>query len=145
MSQLTSWQYFLWVFIAAIGVVQLAAARSRLRGLLFFKREALAYLFALLAIGGSYGWFFGWDRLDTVMRKTGLEGSQQFLYFFLGTLAAGGFTLVVSSLLQAYLWNGQSKGKGSGQGLDALKEMSYFQAIRQSFKGKKGKLNDSSG
>jgi len=145
MNQVASWQYFIFVFIAVVGVLQLIAAHTHLKGLLFFKREALAYLFSFLAIGGSFGWFFGWDdRLDIVMRQTGLEGAQQFLYFFLGTLAATAFTFSVSSLLKAYQWKGKTKEKGSSQGLDALKEMSYFEAIKHSFKSK-GRLNGSSG
>ena len=145
MNQVTSWQYFILMFIAIIGVLQLIAARNQLKGILFFKREALAYLFSFLAIGGSFGWFFGWgDPLDmamrqtgdAAMRQTGLEGAQQFLYFLLGTLAALSFTLIVSSLLRAYQWKGKTKEKGSSQGLDTLREMSYFEAIKHSFRSK---------
>jgi len=134
MSQVTSCQYFIFVFIAAVGVLQLIATGTQLKGLLFFKRKALVYLFSFLAIGGSFGWFFGWDnRLDTVMRQTGLEGAQQFLYFCLAAFAALVFTLIVSSLLKAQ-WKGQPKG--SSQGLDALKERSYFEAVKHSFRSR---------
>jgi len=144
MNQVTSWQYFILMFIAIIGVLQLIAARNQLKGILFFKREALAYLFSFLAIGGSFGWFFGWDdRLDTAMRQTGLEGAQQLLYFLLGTWAAVAFTVIVSSLLRAYQWKGQTKEKRSSQGLDALREMSYFEAIKHSFRST-WRSNDSS-
>ena len=145
MNQVAAWQYFILMFVSTVGVLQLIAARNQLKGMLFFERKALAYLLALLAIGGSFGWFFGWDnRLDTAMRQTGLEGAQQFLYFVLGTSAAFAFTFGVSSLLKVYQWKGKTKQKGSSQGLDALKEMSYFEAIKHSFRSK-GRLNEPGG
>src|SRR4030042_4405725 len=137
-------EYFLWVFVSVIGVLQLAAAFARLKGVLFFESRVLTFLFSFLAIGLSFGFFFGWDnRLDTTMRQVGLEGSQQLLYLFLGTLAGGVFTLIVSSLLKAYQWRGRSKEGRSGQGVDALKEMSYFEAIKQNFKAKEKELDAS--
>lgn len=142
MEQVTSFEYFILVFIASIGVLQLIATVTQRKGLLFFNRKALAYLFSFLAIGGSFGWFFGWgDPMDmamrqtgdAAMRQTGLEGAQQFLYFNMAVFAALVVTLIVSSLLKAR-WKGQPKG--SSQGLDALKERSYFQAVKHNFRSK---------
>lgn len=144
MNHVVGWEYFLWVFVSVIGVLQLAATFAQLKGLLFFESRVLTFLFSFLAIGLSFGFFFGWDnRLDTTMRRVGLEGSQQLLYLFLGTLAGGIFTLTVSSLLKAYQWRERSTEKRSGQGVDALKEMSYFEAIKQSFKAKEKNLDAS--
>jgi hypothetical protein len=143
MNHVVGWEYFLWVFVSVIGVLQLAATFAQLKGLLFFESRVLTFLFSFLAIGLSFGFFFGWDnRLDTTMRRVGLEGSQQLLYLFLGTLAGGIFTLTVSSLLKAYQWRERSTEKRSGQGVDALKEMSYFEAIKQSFKAKETKIDE---
>jgi len=158
MGQLTQ-QYFLWIFISVTGVVQLMAARYQLKGILFFERKAFAYTFASIAIGGSFIWFFGWDDPmdmamkitgdaasglmgDAPLRRTGLEGAQQFTYFFLGTLAAGVFTLTFSSLLKALLWKEQDTDEASSLGMDALKKRSYFQAVRKNLKREKGSLND---
>jgi len=141
-EQVTPFEYFILVFIASVGVLQLIATVTQRKGLLFFNRKVLAYLFSFLAIGGSFGWFFGWgDPLDmamrqtgdAAMRQTGLEGAQQFLYFNMAVFAALVFTLIVSSLLKAR-WKGQPKG--SSQGLDALKERSYFEAVKHSFRSK---------
>jgi len=134
MDKVTSFQYFIFVFIASVGVLQLIAAGTGLKGILFFKRKALDYLFSFLAIGGSFYWFFQWhNRIDTVMRQTGLEGAQQFLYFCMATFAALVFTLIGSSLLKV---RGKGQPKGNRQGLDALKEMSYFVAVKHSFRSK---------
>jgi len=141
-EQLTSFEYFIFVFIASIGVLQLIATVTQRKGLLFFNRKALAYLFSFLAIGGSFGWFFGWgDPMDMAMRQTGdasmrqtgLEGAQQFLYFCMAAFAALVVTLIVSSLRRAR-WKGHSGG--SSQGLDALKERSYFEAVKHNFRSK---------
>lgn len=142
MEQVTFFEYFILVFIASVGVLQLMATVTQRKGLLFFNRKALAYLFSFLAIGGSFGWFFGWgDPMDmamrqtgdAAMRQTGLEGAQQFLYFNMAVFAALVVTLIVSSLLRAR-WKGQPGG--SSQGLDALKERSYFEAVKHSFRSK---------
>jgi len=142
-EQVTSFEYFIFVFIASVGVLQLIATITQRKGLLFFKRKALSWLFSFLAIGGSFGWFFGWgDPMDmamrqtgdAAMRQTGLEGAQQFLYFCMATFAALVVTLIVSSLRRAR-WKGHPGG--SSQGLDALKERSYFEAVKHSFRSKR--------
>ena len=139
------WEYFLWAFVSVIGVLQLAATFARLKGVLFFESRVITFIFSFLAIGLSFGFFFGWDnRLDTTMRRIGLEGGGQLCYFFLATLAGGVFTLIVSSLIKAYQWRGRSTERKSGQGVDALKEMSYFEAIKQSFKAKETRIDECS-
>jgi hypothetical protein len=128
-------EYLLLVFVACVGVLQLVGARTRLKGLLFFRTQAVAYLLSVAALGGSFWWFFVRDdRWDTVMRRTGLEGAQQFYYFCLAAFAAVVFTLVVSSLLHALRPKGRSMRRVPGQGLDALQDMSYFEAVKHSLK-----------
>jgi hypothetical protein len=126
-------EYLLFVFITSWGVLQLIAAFAQLKGLLFFRKRAITYIVAILAIGGAFGWFFGWDnRLDEKIMHTGLEGRQQFFYFNLAALAALVFTLIVSSIVNS---RGifQSKGREEVEpGLGSLKQMSYFKAIRRS-------------
>lgn len=128
-------EYFLFVFIAACGVLQLAAAYSKLKGMMIFKNRIASYIFAFFAIGGAFGWFFGWDnRLDEKIMRTGLEGAQQFYYFSLAALAALAFTLIISSLVN-YRRLTKTKQSGEGEeGLDALKEMTYLEAVKRSFK-----------
>ena len=127
-------EYFLLVFFASLGVLQIAAARSELKGLSFFPCKLAAYIFSLLIIGGAFGWFFGWDnRLGEKILRPGLEGGGQTLYFLLGFLAALAFTLIVSSLLK---W--RSLPQPGEQGLEALRERGYLQALRGSFRRRKG-------
>ncbi len=137
------WEFLVFVFIASIGILQLVAVRTQLKGLLFFKRPILAYSLSLLAIGGSYYWFFQRDnRMDTVMRSTGLEGSGMFYNFCLAAFLALVFTLLFSSLISAIRRKAQINCNEHSQGLDALREKSYFEALKCSFRVK-GRLTGS--
>jgi hypothetical protein len=131
-------EYIAFVFMASVGVLQLVGAFTQLKGLLFFRTRALTYLLSFLMIGGSFYWFFVRDdRWDTIMRRTSLEGKQQFLYFCLAAFLAVFFTLVVSSLLAALWAKGQNKDMTNpGHGLDKLKEMSYLEALKDSLRSK---------
>ena len=119
-------EYTLFIFVTSCGVLQLAAAHSGLRGLSFFKRPQWANLFGAIAVIGAYVWFFTVENRNV----PGLEGSQQLGYFTLGASLAIVFTLVVSSLLRARINPPQTEG-GQEQGLNALREMTYFQAIKR--------------
>jgi len=138
-TTLHNWEYYLFVFIAAVGVLQMVAAYRKVDGLLFFHSRILCYIFSILAIGGSFGWFFGWEsRMDTAMRRAALEGAQQFVYFNMAAFLALVLTLIVSSLLFARRKRAQSQQKADAAGFGALHEMSYFEALKLSFKPHKG-------
>lgn len=142
MSTLQHWEYYLFVFIAAVGVLQLVATYRQLKGLAFFQSKILSYIFSILAIGVSFGWFFGWaDRIDTVMRRAALEGTQQFVYFNTAAFLALVFTLIISSLLYVFRSKSKCHQKANPKGLGALEEISYFEALKLSFKPK-GRPND---
>ena len=124
MSQLDI-DYFIFVFIASCGAIQLAAAYSKLKGLLFLPRIVPNYIFAALAIGGAFGWFFTHDSRNV----PGLEGAQLSRGVALAALAAIVFTLIVTSLLKIRV---KSRIRNE-PGLDALKKMGYLGAIKHSF------------
>ena len=142
MSTLQHWEYYIFVFIAAVGVLQLVVTYRQLKGLAFFQSKILSYIFSILAIGGSFGWFFGWaDRIDTVMRRAALEGTQQVVYFNTAAFLALVFTLIISSLLYVFRSKSKCHQKANPQGMGALEEISYFEALKLSFKPK-GRPND---
>jgi len=133
-ATLHHWQYYLFVFVAAVGVLQFVAAYRQWAGLSFFRNRTLSYLFSFLTVVGSFVWFFGWEnRMDTAMRRAALEGAQQFVYFNTAAFLALVFTLIVSSLLFAYRKRRQSLRDECPQGFGALSEISYFEALRLSF------------
>ena len=131
-------EYLILVFTASVGVLQLVAARTQLKGLLFFQKPLLAYPLSLLLILGSFYWFFQRDsRIDTVMRHTGIEGSGQFYNFCMGAFAALLFTLAVSSLIGLLRHRGQQRNENeNSEGLDTLRDMTYYEAVKHGFRSK---------
>jgi len=134
-GELTRSSYTFFVFWASLGVLQLAALGGGLRGMLFFRRPVLTYLFALVTIGTAYYWFFFHNsRIDTIMRQTVLEGKQQFAYFCLGAFLGVVVTMVVTSMLGWLRREPGSAKKNPGEGLEALTQLTYFQAVKRSLK-----------
>jgi len=121
--------YCLLVFIAVLGVLQLAAARNNLRSLLFFPRRRYTVGFAVLSIGFTLTAFFTWNDFNSII----VEGSQQTGSFLLSTAAGVIFTLVFSSILNR---RRNGSGNSSKDGLEALRESTYIQALRNHKNGK---------
>ena len=120
-------EYFCLVFVASIGVIQAAAAYNGLKGISFFSYRLSAYLFMLVTSGPAMASFFSWNERN----PTGvIEGAQQFGLFMLAIVASIGFTLIISSIVKHWSLRGNDV---SHDGLEALKEVTFFQAIRYSF------------
>ena len=118
-----SLDYCLLVFIAVLGVIQLAAFNNSFRGLLFFQHRIYTLAFAIIAIGSALVAFFIWNDVHEVI----VEGSQQTGSFVLSSAAAIIFTLVCSSILNNRRCN---SNKCQREGLESLRENTYFQAFR---------------
>jgi hypothetical protein len=133
-------EYRLLVFVAVLGIIQLAAANTGLRGLLFAPGEVrirfypsgrrwtltyfhFSYLFAALTVLPTLGFFFVWNYYNA----TGIvQGSEQAGLFVLSTGAAGIFSLVASSFINQWrLQHNQTQAEG----LEALKDITWFQAV----------------
>jgi hypothetical protein len=121
--------YCLLVFISVLGVLQLAAAYNNLRSLLFFPRIGYTVGFAVLAIGITLFVFFSWYDFYSIV----VEGGQQTGSFVLSAAAALIFTLGFSSILNRRRAGNDSPAE---KGLDALRETTYFQAVRNHRNGK---------
>jgi hypothetical protein len=121
--------YCLLVFISVLGVMQLAAAHNNIRSLLFFTRTIYTVCFAVLAIGFALFAFFTWNDFNSII----VEGGQQTGSFVLSAAAGILFTLFFSSVI-----NNRRLGAGNPEqeGLDALRESTFFQAIRNHKNGK---------
>jgi len=118
-----SLNYCLLVFIAVLGVLQLAAVHSNFRGLLFFPRKIYSLVFAVFAIGFALFAFFTWNDFNTII----VEGGQQTGSFVLSAAAGIIFTLVGSSLLN---YRRLGCDKSQQDGLDVLRGSTFFQAFR---------------
>ena len=121
--------YFLLVFAATVGVVQIAASVGELRGLLFFKGRLTARALGLVVVVAAFGWFFASGTRNLNDYEGGLDANSQALFFFFGSSIGVLFTLVLSSLVNLRARPGNSSPES---GLEALKETSYARALTRS-------------
>ena len=130
--------YFLFVFVATLGVIQLAASLSKLDGLLIFKSPPVARILGLVLTIAPFIWFFATGdgtapegRLARNINdfEGGLDAPTQSLFFFLGAIAGGGVTFAVSSIVNMRMHRGDPSPY---DGLDSLKDTNYVRALLHS-------------
>ncbi len=132
MEIVLAWQYFLFVFVAVMALLQLIATVNGLKGMIFIRNKPATVLLSVAALVFAFWWFFYRDdRINTVMRRTGLEGAQQFTVFCWTTFAALVLTLVVASLLKALVYRRGSQGTAEEriEGAYDLRYDSWFEAL----------------
>ena len=118
--------YFILVFWASCGVFQLAAAYNGIRGLLLLQDRRLSVLLGLALIVGAFAWFFLSTPRNVPDSGPGMNGNEQFGYFFACSGAGLAFTLLVSSLCNRALGRGRVSLPA---GMDALRESNYLRAL----------------
>jgi undecaprenyl-diphosphatase len=122
--------YYLFVFAASLGVLQIAASIGRLRGLLILKHPLVARASGLALAVAAFIWFFSTDTRNLNDNQGGLDANIQALLFLLGALTALAVTIVVPSLVNARM----SGHPAPGEGLDALKYTNYVKALSHSIR-----------
>ena len=123
--------YLLFVFIASLGVIQIAASVGHLNGLLVFKSPISARVFGSAFSVATFVWFFATEDRNLNDYEGGLDANIQALLFVLSALAAVLVTLVVSSVFNARMNGGD---RVPGDGLDALKDGNYARALMNSLR-----------
>ena len=123
--------YYITVFIATLGVMQVAASLGRLRGLLIIKTPLLARVSGLALAVGAFVWFFASGTRNINDYDGGIDANFQTLYLFLGASTAIAVTFILSSLVNVGMKNGNP---GPEDGLDALKSTSYVRALAHSLR-----------
>jgi hypothetical protein len=150
-----AWEYSTLVFAAGLGVLQVAAAYGGFRGLLLspgevrirlwpsrrvfaLSRVAFSYAFAAVTVVPSLVDFFFWNRRNL----TGIiEGAEQAGFFVLSMAAAVAFTFLFSSLINHWRLR---RNEARGTGLEALKDITWVQAVSRSLTGRKRGLGQGS-
>lgn len=121
--------YFVLVFVASLGVYQIVSIYAKLDGICLFKQQWLQYIFGILALVGSFGWFF--TSKERNIQHT-VEGAQQ-LGLFLGAIVASWVvTNILASIIQAKVdsaANAPSEGKHYILGIEDLKTRTLLGAI----------------
>ena len=123
--------YLLFVFIAAFGALQMAAACGPLPGLLLIRSRPLAFGSGLVITVAAFLLFFMTEPRNISDTEGGLNGNQTAGLFTLGAGSALILTLVLSSISNRALGKGQQQ---YSPGLDALKETTYFNALTTTLK-----------
>ena len=118
--------YVILVFLASIGVIQLAVAHAGLTKLLFLKRLPYAYALGLTLVGTGFTWFFKDGPRHVPDTAGGLDGNDQAARFALSALVAVFFTVLASSALNRR--TGASPPPAP-HGLEALRNQTYLQAL----------------
>ena len=122
--------YCLLVFLATLGVVQMAAAGNRLAGLCFLRRRPSAFLLGMALTVGAFLWFFLSEPRNIADTMGGLDGNQTAGYFAISAGSAVILTLLVSSLSNRCL----PRGGPVAAGLDALRETTYLRSLAHALK-----------
>ena len=125
----TATDYFLLVFVASLGVLQLAASVGRLNGLLFFKSPLISRTLGLSLVVAAFAWFFGTGSRNLNDFQGGIDAPTQALFFFFGSFAGVGVTLLGSSLVNMRMNDGELSPDA---GLDNLRKVSYLRALGDS-------------
>ena len=118
--------YYLLVFLASCGVFQMVGAWKALAGMLYLKHRSASFLLGFALLVGSFTWFFLSESRNVPDSAHGMNGNEQFAYFFAGLGTALAFTLFVSSLINWKLATDRPKLR---PGLDALKQSGYLRII----------------
>ena len=118
--------YFIFVFIASLGVLQIVAAHATLRGLLFVRVRPVAFLIGLVITTLAFLWFFLSEPRNISEAEGGLDGNQMAGFFAVAAGSALLITLLVSSLVSRSM---RGNGPQSTSGLDALRETTYVKAL----------------
>ncbi|MDP6070677.1 MAG: hypothetical protein QGG34_03780 [SAR202 cluster bacterium] len=121
--------YSICVFIATVGVLQIAVSIGRIDGLLFFKRPVLARALGVVLVVFAFVLFFSTGPRNVNDFEGGMDANGQALFFFYGSFLAVIVTFAVSSIVNIAM-----KGREApvGAGLDAVRDTNYVVALTRS-------------
>jgi len=119
--------YVVFTFLAALGLFQMIASYSGLRGLLFIRARSLAFLSGLLTTAVAFLWFFLSEPRNVPDTQGGLDGNETAGLFTLGAVTALVLTLLLSSLRNRSMGK---NGREHEEGLNALRDTTYVTALQ---------------
>ncbi len=141
-------KYFLFIFLASLGVLQIAASYANLRGLSFFNRPTWGYILGLLMVAGGFCWFYtmanphpdvayaitlvdifryGWSNPKPAGVGLIMGEAECLFFFLLAALCAFVTTTLISSIVKSRQTVGEMEEGASG--LEALRGMTLYQAL----------------
>ena len=121
--------YYIGVFVSAVGTLQFAASVGGLRGLLIFKSALVARTLGLALASGGFIIFFATGFRNINDYEGGLDAPTQALFLFFGAGSAVVVTLIMSSLVN---WRMRGPDTPPVCGVDSLRETNYAVALVRS-------------
>ncbi|MDE2801844.1 MAG: hypothetical protein OXK21_03050 [Chloroflexota bacterium] len=118
--------YVVWIFLAAVGVIQVASAHAGLTKLLFIRAKPWAMALGVVLIVAGFVWFFREGPRHFPDTAGGINGNEQGARVALTCLAAGAFTFALSSLLYR---REDVDDATPADGFEALRRRTYAQAL----------------
>ena len=118
--------FFLMNFVGALGILQMVAAYSSLRGMMFFPHRAVSAVAGFLALAGAFLWFFISKPRNLPDTGGGLSGNSDTWIFCVACTCAILFTLLATSFLNRKRVRGATSYPS---GLDALRETTFLRAF----------------
>ena len=119
-------EYFMFVLLAALGTIQIAASASGLKGILVFKHPLVARCFGASISFAALVWFFSTGERNINDFAGGIDANGQALYAFLGCFAASVTTVVGTSVINFRM---SHPGPAPYLGLEALRETTFLKAL----------------
>jgi hypothetical protein len=124
-------EYCGYIILAITGLMQLVAARWRLRGMAFFRNARWCYAFGIIAIAGAFTWFYGFTGID--LTEPTFDTPPQLLWFAVSVAAALLLTLGVSSVINRRMNDADDFVDPDERGIDVLRRMTYWSAVSRNF------------
>ena len=120
--------YFIFVFISAIGAIQVGASYGKLRGILFSPSIIISRFVGFLLVLIGIIWFYASKHRNINDIEGGIDANDQALWFSLGVTAAVIFTFLITSISQKKL---SAKSQIDLElGIENLKHSTYFFVIK---------------
>jgi hypothetical protein len=120
--------FFLYMFVAACGVLQIISAYNHMKAFSFFKKPAWAYVFGICAIVGMNLMFFLTG--DRNVEQPRLEGAQTISISFLAFVAAVFLTLLLAWFIKRKE-TPDSIETDYPEGMEALERHTYVPLIKR--------------
>jgi hypothetical protein len=134
-----AFDYVIFVFGSALGVLQFTFARAGLNGLLFLRPwPRLTQVLALVVVAGTSVWFFGSEPRNIPDTGAGLEANSQAWMFAVATATAGAAIFLITSVIhhrwgRDHGWNSETDAWPPA-GVDWLRRTTFARALGLRFK-----------
>ena len=118
-------EYFLVVFLMCLAVIQTAGNYNHLAGIVFIQNRLVSFIVSAMTLVPCTILLLTWNRRN----ETGIvEGAQQFGLFMAALVGSILLTALITSITNHARFKNNTQPLGTG--VEALRNRTYFQAMR---------------